>query len=540
MDDTFDIKHYLGILRRRSGLLILITAILFSAGSAIAYLLPPVYTSTAKILVESQQIPDELARSTVTTNAVERIQIIQQRLMTRTNLLKIAKKYNLYSDSTIPYTPSEIVEQMRESAEMVQLATGNGRRNSVSAIVFTITFENKIPVVASRVANEFVTLILEQNIKSRIARASETQEFFKQETQKLEEQLSEIEIEISVFKQKNAGVLPSDLRYNRELAIGLQRQISDINNKISAYEEQKKLIADRYAVLGKGTLVDGTLNAEQVQLNRLNLELVQKRSKYSESHPYVKLIVSQIAALEKSLKGQENDAQPVAGEEEQVADPVSVSIDIPDSLLIINSQLNLLNSQRSELAARVTSLRDEIKRAPQVELVLNDLNRKHEKLQAQFRDSSAKLSAANTGEKLEEGKQAERFEIVEQATVAEKPIKPNRALIMSLSLLLGLAVSLGTIVLLEVLNQTVRSARDLQKWLKVRPFAELPFLETKSQRRLKAIKSWSVFGASVSTVFLAVFAVHMYYQPIDVLIGKIADRSGIQNILEVIKTKIDL
>ena len=59
---------------------------------------PPTYLSEGKILVQSQQIPTELVRPTVTSAAQERIQVIQQRTMTRDNLIAIADKFQLFPD----------------------------------------------------------------------------------------------------------------------------------------------------------------------------------------------------------------------------------------------------------------------------------------------------------------------------------------------------------------------------------------------------------------------------------------------------------
>ena len=66
------------------------------SGLAIAALWPATYLSEGKILVQSQQIPTELVRPTVTNAAQERIQVIEQRMMTRENLLAIVDKFQLF------------------------------------------------------------------------------------------------------------------------------------------------------------------------------------------------------------------------------------------------------------------------------------------------------------------------------------------------------------------------------------------------------------------------------------------------------------
>ena len=65
---------------------------------------PPTYLSEGKILVESQQIPVDLVKPTVTTASKERIQVIEQRVMTRDNLLAILDKY-LFSNDAFRFDP---------------------------------------------------------------------------------------------------------------------------------------------------------------------------------------------------------------------------------------------------------------------------------------------------------------------------------------------------------------------------------------------------------------------------------------------------
>ena len=99
--EQIDLKAYLSALRRRY-LYLLITAVaVFAAVCAIAYfVLPVTYQATAKVLIESQQVSSDLASSVVKASAAERIQVIQQRLMTESNLLEIARKFDLYPECT--------------------------------------------------------------------------------------------------------------------------------------------------------------------------------------------------------------------------------------------------------------------------------------------------------------------------------------------------------------------------------------------------------------------------------------------------------
>jgi uncharacterized protein involved in exopolysaccharide biosynthesis len=118
-----DLKFYLSIFLRRLPYFIVIAAFLSAVGIAVASILPPLYSSTAKILVEAPQIPGDLARTTVPIDPVQQIQIIEQRLMTRANILSLADKLKVYADQ--PGVPADvIIADMRARTSFVPITPG--------------------------------------------------------------------------------------------------------------------------------------------------------------------------------------------------------------------------------------------------------------------------------------------------------------------------------------------------------------------------------------------------------------------------------
>src|SRR3990170_5863840 len=80
-----ELSDYAAILRRRMVHIAVPIAVIMLISVAAAFGLSPVYRSTATILVEQQEIPKELVRSTVMGYAAERIQTISKRVLTRAN-----------------------------------------------------------------------------------------------------------------------------------------------------------------------------------------------------------------------------------------------------------------------------------------------------------------------------------------------------------------------------------------------------------------------------------------------------------------------
>jgi succinoglycan biosynthesis transport protein ExoP len=512
----FDPRLYLDIARRRFLYFLVPAVVIFAIVYWVAQVLPPVYQARATILVESQQIPTSLAAPTVSANAAERIQLIEQRLMARDNLLEIARKYSLYAGQRL--SPSEIVDQMRGATKIRQIDVSARTQPNTQAIGFTVSFEDDSASATARVTNEFVTSILQQNIQSRTNRASETARFFQQQVAKLEQDLSAQEARIVAFKNKNQGSLPETLASRQSLYTQLQNQIADIDSRTAVLETQKQLWQERGP-----TALDPRSNSTEAQLSQLRMKLVQLRAIYSDTHPDVRAVAAQIKALEdaSALEPAASDKQGDAGDSGDLA----VASDPNNARIVdIDAQLDALKAQRSELEKRLATLDEALQKTPQVEVALNVLTRDYNSLQVQYRDAKAKMAEAATGEQLEQDRQAERFEVIEQATVPTEPIKPDRGRIVAAGAFGSIAAGVGLVMLLELLDQSIRRASDLERRLNLRPFATIPYVTTDSERQRRRLFWMMVVLAGVAAAAVALVLIHLYYLPLDYIARAVVRR----------------
>ena len=170
-NQTPDIKDYLKIVKKRRRFLIIPLAIILLLSIVLAVALPSVYRSTATILIEEQEIPSELVKSTVTTFAARQVQYINQRIMSRSNLVDIIKKYDLYASDRKSKTEEVILEKMRDSikvetisADVIDPRSGHPTK---ATIAFSLAFDDESPALSQKVTNELTSLFLKENIKSR-------------------------------------------------------------------------------------------------------------------------------------------------------------------------------------------------------------------------------------------------------------------------------------------------------------------------------------------------------------------------------------
>src|SRR5262245_34317832 len=96
MNELTDFRSILQLIRRRALYFLIPFVLVAAVGAAVVMTLPAVYSAQATILVESQRIPSDLVKSTITALATERLQVIQQRVLTRDNILAIVDKFGLF------------------------------------------------------------------------------------------------------------------------------------------------------------------------------------------------------------------------------------------------------------------------------------------------------------------------------------------------------------------------------------------------------------------------------------------------------------
>jgi uncharacterized protein involved in exopolysaccharide biosynthesis len=243
---------YWELLKRRFFYFVIPFVLVVAIGVGAALIWPATYLSEGKILVQSQQIPTELVRPTVTNAAQERIQVIEQRLMTRDNLVAIVDKFQLFPTQRNLMSVTQLVEMMKKKTTIAtvnqELSFSNSKRTDNPTIVFTVGFEDSDPAVASRVANELVTRILNEDLRDRTSRASDTTKFLKREVERLQAENAAIESKIA--QAKEAQLAP-----------------------------------------GSASTTD--------PLTQLKSEYLQKSALYSEKHPVMKALKRQIDAAEK-------------------------------------------------------------------------------------------------------------------------------------------------------------------------------------------------------------------------------------------------
>lgn len=292
MNGLSTLDEIIGAFLRHVVLLALILAAGVAASLFYAVSLPREYESTAVIQIEQSQVqtPSFGAGSTANARTLQQLQIIEQRVMSRGNLLDIIARENLFAD--LPgMTDAQKVTALRLSAGVTRVADpALAWRPDVIPTALSISVRLGDPEVAARVANTLVNNVLEENRTRREKQATETLAFFESEEARLGRDIVALETRISAFKRQNVDSLNAGLSSQRdELAIlrqdrlELERQIIELNagNRGS-----------------RNTLFANTLAQLQEQSALLEVQIAQ-----------ISLLIQNAPEIERELSGLERELQ---------------------------------------------------------------------------------------------------------------------------------------------------------------------------------------------------------------------------------------
>lgn len=530
-DYQLNLQDYLSIARRWAVVMILTFGAVLAASVVVALIVPRVYESTSTILVEGPQVSSEVVQSTVTGAATERIQAIQQRIMTRESLMGIAQKHGLFiPEGAQEFSETDVVNRMRGSIRVDQMtASSNDWGRPATTISFNLSFQYGNPVKTLQVTQELTDLFLAANAQQRVERAARTNEFLTQEADKLGQQLEALEREIAAYKLRNASSLPE----NQTLSVSnLQRLESELREaerlQRTALDDLRNLEVDlaaaRSGVTLPGAAVTQGPSSTELELERARAELARIRGIYTDSHPDIRTQSLRVESLERALAAESSNATPAraaaAAQAQLTVSRLEARVDTA------RAQAEAYGAQQRQLRRDIAQIEAQILRAPQVERGLAALQRDYQSAQSKYEEIRAKQMTAQVAENLEGGQRGESFSVLEPPLLPEYPIKPNRKKMVALGFFLAIAAAGGIAFLLETLFSRVRGASAITAITGKRPLVVVPYIVTTNEsRQMQMLRQRGIWiAAGLGLLFLAM--VHTMITPLHTMLINLFSRLG--------------
>ncbi len=512
-----NLGYYFSIFRRRSPIFLVVATLISAIAVTVAYTMPPAYESRMVLLVESPQIPEELAASTVRAPAFEQLQIIQHKLLTRSNMLDVARKFDVFAN-TNDMVADDIVDAMRARTN---IKTSNQRLKE--APLMTVSFEAPAARTTAEVLNEYLLIIQQEDNEFRKGRSGETLTFFNQEVDRLSQELDVQSARILEFKQANSGHLPESLDFRLDQQSLFQERLLQIDRDVADLKGQKTRLLQLFELTGNvQPNRTAPLSPDERKREALKQELENALVVLSPENPKVKALEARLAQLDAKI----GTVAPVAATGDATPQPMPPMLVI--QLSELDARVTSLAQQKSSVQEQLAELRVSISKTPEVSITLEELERSYAGLQDQFTQAQSRLAVAQTGDLIETRSRGQRLSVVEQPAVPSSPTKPNRMLIAGGGTAFGILAGLAIIFLLEMLSGTARRPEDIIKKLGVTPLTTIPYIQTRGQQFRQRGMKLLLLLAIVTVIPAAIFAIHTYYLPLDLIADRVMNKVGIR------------
>jgi len=468
--------------------------------------LPNVYRAETLIQVVPQRVPDSYVRSTVTLKTEDRLEALSAQVMSRTELERLINEFGLYPRERQRYPMQDVVDRMRANIAKQMVRAAPDR--PVDSFYLRYTYSDA--VTTAKVTERLALLFIDQNARERGVLAKATDNFLQSQLDDARKRLEEQERKLEVFREHNAGRLPTQLDFNMQAIQNAQLQLQQLTESL-ARDRDRRLTTEQLlkeaqaeqvvsapiavpantdpaAAVAAGVTVRRQLELAKADLARLELSRTPE-------HPDIKRATRVIKDLEQKAAAEQ--AAVDSGKTPQI------TVFSPQDQLIrerirqmraeiesLDRQIAFKEAQEARLRGTVGEYQNRIESIPGLESEWVALSRDYDTQQAAYKQLLAKSEDSKVAVDLEDRQIGEQFRVLDPARIPERPISPVRLQINAIGAAIGLVLGLLIVGLLEFLDSSFRSETDFSGVIDVPILAQIPLvvtqedLDKKRHRRL--------------------------------------------------------
>ncbi|WP_456473346.1 XrtA system polysaccharide chain length determinant [Desulfolithobacter sp.] len=516
-DQRQQVKKYVGLLAFRWKMIVVFTLVALTLGLGMYMRMPKLYQASALLSYEQQRINPARMAPEVTRRLRDTVSTLSDIVTSRNNLEQVIKQFNLYPEARQQLPIEDVIELMRKNIRISPSSRGD---------TFTVTFQGRYPDKVMKVTNALAAKFIEENLKYREERATETSKYTQDELNMAKEVLDRKEQAMRDYKLKYYNEMPDQRAGNMQRLTALQDQYQNIQDSIQDLERTKVMVQEQIALrkqLAAGASQLGPVVQTPAvptgpatpfeRLQELHSRLDTLLLKYTDKHPEVRRIKQLIAKLEKDL---EQPDQAAPGEEDTARSGLAARMQDPQlqqlklQLREINLNIKKLREDQVKIRAEIEKYKKWIAAAPIREAEWAALTRDYNELRRHYDYLVAQNLQAASVEHLERKQKGSKFKIVDPARYPEKPFKPDFKKLILMALAGGIGLGVGLAFGLDFIDTSFKDVEDLENTLGLAVSCTVPYLPTRAEMRRQRLGS-ILWGTVLFFYAVALFGAMVYF-----------------------------
>lgn len=520
--------EFLKIFKRRKWHILLPT---IAVGIAVAYVvgkLPNVYESKTSLVLKPPTISKEVVKSMTEDDLSQRLQTMNQEILSRLTLEPMIAKYSLFEQERAAGTPMElIIEKMRKN---INVEPEKGDDEKIAG--FVLTYRDRTPQAARSVAAELAEKYVNAQIQSTTKGAEETIAFIDNQLNPAKAALDSIEAQRLQTMSQNVDTLP-------EASQGLIAQLQGLRQSEDRISKEKEtLIIQRGGLNDSIRLLNGQINIAEnfgakdaddiVKQSRIEDtpaygQLVQKRAdltadlenlkkQYREKHPLVIERQTQIDKVNDEINDlKKNSAQRAqtatqSGNRKTELQKENIELEkqkAASQIALIDQQMQAKDEELRQNAAQISVLESKINTIPQVNAALKAIDNQYQAAKTTFDELSKKRNDAQLQLERESNAQGETIRVLDAANLPATPANASKKpLFIAVGAGIGLFIGLFLAAIFEIPRMfKIQNADDAKHYTGLPVLASVPPLLTRQEISWQKRSYWLKVMAGIIVAF---------------------------------------
>ncbi|MDE2580814.1 MAG: hypothetical protein KGL52_04200 [Rhodospirillales bacterium] len=402
----------------------------------------------------------------VNTSPAGQLDMLQRTLLSRPNMEALIAKTDLDLTVNGPGARDALIAGLQHGIRLGQ----------EGANLFTITYRNARPQEALSVVQTLLSIFIERATGSNHRQMENARRFLEHQIASYEQQLRAVERRQAEFRSKYMGVfIPGGGGVNaaldklrgevRTLEAALQDQLlvaKTLQGELSGTKQM--LVAED---LGNG-------GAAPTPLGQLEQKLRLMQLQYTDAFPGVVALKQQIAAMKSELAagmaGANADGGKGKGEKgaggggalgtRSVPNPVYDQVKV--KLVLVQGQISGTQRKLATLKNEIGQLEQLQKQEPNLVTEYDSMQRNYGVLRRDYDMLVGRLQSANIAEAADTQANKVQIQVVDPPVLPVLPVAPNRLLLVTGVLVVGLGSGLALPLLLAQLDRSFSMVDDLR------------------------------------------------------------------------------
>jgi len=409
--------------------------------------MPSRYESRARVFVQMNSIlpptmdaPQQSQQRDVDT--------IRQTLISAVNLEKVVRGTDLANTVSSERDVADRVAGLAQSIKVV----------SQQDNLFEITTTSSTPKLAKDITQKLIDIFVERNLAGDRTQTTQSLDFLNKQLDELQKQLADAEQKRADFQNQYLGSLPGTGTVSDRISAA-RTQMSQVDSDLAAAQSalagiQGQMAGTPPTLPGVGTSGVGPARA---RLAAIQGQLADARARgYTENHPDVIALKSQLSAAQAAAR-----SEPLTGGAGSMPNPSYTSLQsmVTDRQATVAS----LRIRKAQLQGDLDQLTAKLAQDPGVAAEQGQIDRDYQVLKDQYDQLlTQRQQIAMRGQAQTETDNV-KFSVIDPPTAPRAPVAPNRMLLLTGVLIVGLGAGVGAAFGLGQLRGTYAIGSKLEK-----------------------------------------------------------------------------